>query len=238
MDTAATLRELGPGVPVRLCVRAGASAGSYPGQVVDKGPASLVVSAWAPDAETLYVSLGTHVIVGFPATHGWGEFQSRVAGSYLRGAVTELLLSRPDRVVYRQRRKYARLAVTLPVHAWLAADEQAALCVLGHTEDIGREGLRASFSTSLPGDGPVVVVIAPSHGLQEIRLAGRPVWHEATGGPGEEWHRYGLRFLPMASDTRQRLSALLAHLKAGGGDQPGGPGLAAPHAFSPPMGGP
>ena len=228
-----SLSELSPGLRVRLCIQAGPSTGSYSGTVVDKGPASLVISALALDGSPVYVSLGTSVLVGFPAARGWGEFESRVAGSYVGSSGIEILLSWPDHVLYRERRGRARLKATLPIRVWPAGSEDpASSMVSGQTEDIGRRGLRALFRGPLPlsVDGPVVLVISANHGVEEARLMGRAVWHEALGECDNLWHRYGFRFLRLAPKTRRRLSELLANIRSQGDDweTTGGQGFAEP----------
>ena len=218
-NTTDSLAELSPGVRVRLCIQAGPSTGTYPAEVVDKTPASLVISAQAFDGSPVYVSLGTSMLVGFPASQGWGEFESRVAGSYVGSAGTEILLSFPDQVVYRERRGPARLKATLPIRVWpVEAEDRASSMISGQTEDIGRRGLRALFRGPLSSDEPVVLAISAKLGVEGPRLLGRAVWHEALGEPGQAWHRYGFRFLSLAPEARRSLGALLAHIRSRGDD--------------------
>ena len=225
------LAHLAGGLLVRLCVGTGPSAGTYAATVVEKNRASLVVSPDVPDHAHLYVSLGTSVLVGFPVPHGWGEFASRVTGSYVGSSGTEIMVSRPDRVFYRERRGDARVEASLPMHAWPASHrDPAGSMVRGQTEDIGRHGLRALLRDALPSESMLVLAISATSELAETRLLGRSVWHEALDSPDGVWHRHGFRFVGLGPDARQQLGALLTHLQpadGGGATERGTP--AGPH---------
>ena len=112
------LNELRPGMQTDVCIRTGAAAGSYVATVTEVGPASLSLLTQGRDGATLYIALGTPIFVGFATRQGWAEFEARVSSSCIRSALTELALARPERVVYRQRRRWPRLRAILPVHAW------------------------------------------------------------------------------------------------------------------------
>jgi CheY-like chemotaxis protein len=222
------LAHLAGGVRVRLCVGTGPSAGTYTATVVEKNLASLVVSPDVPDRAHVYVSLGTSVLVGFPVPHGWGEFASRVTGSYVGSSETEIMVSRPDRVFYRERRGDARLEVSLPMHAWPAGGrDPAGSMVRGQTEDIGRHGLRALLRDALPPESMLVLAISATGDVAETRLLGRSVWHEALDSPDGVWHRHGFRFVGLGPEARQQLAALLAHLQSLGEGTASGPGRGA-----------
>jgi len=211
----ASALEPNAGDRVRLVIAAGPSVGSYPAVIVDRRPASLIVSAWEPDGGPIYVSLGTAATVGFPTNSGWGEVQSQVTGSYIGDSVIEITLSRIGRPVYTQRRRSERFSIALPVHAWPArARDAAGAMVAGHTEDIGLKGLRARFAQSLAQRGLVVLAVSPIAGAEEARLLGQRVWHEAAGEPGHEVHRYGFHFVRLALEAVHRLDTLLARVGA------------------------
>jgi CheY-like chemotaxis protein len=220
-DVDEALAELAAGTKVHLCIRSGPAVGSHSAAVVYAGRTSLSVSAESPDESGLYVSLGTAVCVGFSATRGWAEFEARVTGSCLRDSATEITLSRPERVIYRQRRRSPRLPVSLPVYAWPAAHaDRAGAMVSGRTEDIGPSGLRAFFGGALPSDELIALAIDPGHGLGEVRLTGRPVWCQAFAGTGNAlMHRYGFELVPPPRDMRLRMRALMEHLASGASSQ-------------------
>lgn len=218
-----------PGDRARLIVAAGPSAGSYHAVVVDKSPASLVVSAWKADGSPVHLSLGTAAVVGFPFGNGWVDLRSQVTGSYISESVVQITLSRIGHAAYTQRRRSERVPLSLPIRAWPGrARAAASAMVVGHTEDIGPKGLRACFSGSLDESGMVMLAILPAAGEEEARLAGRRVWHEAVGQPGQEWHRYGFRFVRVDADAVRKLGALLARVSASQQRPEAGPQLSLP----------
>lgn len=220
-DVDEALAELTAGTKVHLCIRSGPAVGSHSAAVLDAGRTSLSVSAESPDEAGLYVSLGTAVCVGFSASRGWAEFEARVTGSCLRDSATEITLSRPERVIYRQRRRSPRVPISLPVYAWPAARaDRADAMISGRTEDIGPSGLRAFFGGALPSDELIAIAIDPGHGLGEIRLTGHPVWCQAfAGAENALMHRYGFDLVQPPRDVRLRMRALMEHLAPGASTQ-------------------
>jgi len=210
-----TASELAAGAKVQLFIGAGPSAGCYPGVVVDSNPSSLVLSAWASDGSPVSLSLGTPVTVGFVAERSWGELQSSVTGSYITRSLAEVMVSRAGSVIYRQRRDFPRFPASLPLRAWpLHSPDPAGLMASGRTEDVSEYGLRACFDTPIASDVPVRLAIAPALGTEETRLTARCVWHESPRAAGPQEYRYGFRFERLMPEERQRLKALLAHVKS------------------------
>lgn len=213
-DVDEALAELSAGTKVHLCIRSGPAVGSHTAVVVHAGRTSLSVSAESPDESGLYVSLGTAVCLGFCASRGWAEFEARVTGSCLRDQATEITLSRPESIIYRQRRRSPRVPISLPVYAWPAAHaDRAGAMVSGRTEDIGPTGLRAFFGGALPADELIALAIDPGHGMGEVRLTGRPVWCQAFAGAERAlMHRYGFELVQPPRDVRLRMRALMERL--------------------------
>jgi len=154
-----------------------------------------------------------------------------VTGSYVGSSGTEIMVSRPDRVFYRERRGDARVEVSLAMHAWPASHrDPAGSMVRGQTEDIGRHGLRALLRDALPSESMLVLAISATRELAETRLLGRSVWHEALDSPDGVWHRHGFRFVGLGPDARQQLGALLTLLQPADGGAAAGRGTpAGPH---------
>jgi hypothetical protein len=206
------LQELEAGTRVQLQVVSGAAAGSYPALVMEASPASVYLLAHPTGRRPFYVSLGTPVRVGFPSPRGWGEFESRVAGSYARGTEIEITLSPPTETAYRQRRHWPRVPVSLPVRAWPSAHpDRAGVMVSGQTDDIAQTGLRASFQTSLPETEFVTLLVG--QGERELRIGARPIWHRS---PAEDAptprHSYGFQFVHPDAGMRRAVTRLLAEV--------------------------
>jgi len=209
------MAEPGPGARVRLCIPSGLGAGRYPAVVVDRGPGRLVVSVWLWDCYPDYVSLGRSVTVGFPCSQGWGEFESRVTGLYMRSSVVEVMLARPSRVMYKQRRSCLRLPATLPINVSALGNQiSTGQIIPGITEDISSKGLRGCLQGQLVCERPVVISFRSDVGLQESRFTSLPVWQEALNDPERIWHRYGFRFLGLPSQSRRCLRGLLTRIKS------------------------
>jgi hypothetical protein len=209
------LRDLELGARVQLQVVSGAASGSYTALVMEVSPASVYLVAHPTGRPPFYVSLGTPVRVGFASRRGWGEFESRVAGSYLRGTGMEITLSPPTETTYRQRRHWPRVPVSLPVRAWPSAHpDRAGVMVSGQTEDLAQAGLRARFPASLPEADHVTLLIG--RGEWEVRIGARPIWHEPAGeGTPVPVHSYGFQFARPDPGTRRALARLLEGHRSG-----------------------
>ena len=207
------LDDLVPGSRVSLSIRAGPATGIYLVSVAEKG-AALSVSVSSDDRSPLYLSLGTPVSVGFATNRGWGEFESRVTGSYVRGSLTEVMLAHPHHVIEQQRRRTTRLSVSLPVRAWPEdSNDRSSGLVSGQTEDIGRLGLRAHFHAPVPSNGLVVLAVVCDRTMSVANLRSRPVWHEILGDTEPPWHRYGFRFVRLDPEMRKHLGSLLQYAR-------------------------
>jgi CheY-like chemotaxis protein len=213
--------------PVRLSVVSGRLAGTHEGIVVESDAHHVCISAWDEDGSAIDLSLGTRVTVGFAGPKGWGELASTVTGSYVRGSVIELTLLRSAETFYRQRRKAERYIATFPIWAWPAEGTDASgRMASGRTEDIGREGLRACFSTPLAFDGRAVLSVAAGRSSRASRLLADTVWHESVPGTGES--RYGFRFASPGAATAQSLEDLLGAARSWGNLRSVQPGRVAP----------
>jgi hypothetical protein len=214
-NPARSLVALKRGQQVKIRVRTGPGAGTYPASVLDQSSESLLVWTWARDWDPNSISLDTAVDVGFGSPRGWAQFHSRVTGLCIRDCVIEIMVAAPGRVKYLQRRKYPRLAAVLPIRAWPAGSGDAPrVPISGHTHDIAEGGLGASFRTRLACEGPVILSVSLDHVRQQPHLIGEPVWYQALDQQGLVWHCYGLCFLRLAPEARRFLHALLAHAES------------------------
>ncbi|MFB3880132.1 MAG: PilZ domain-containing protein [Armatimonadota bacterium] len=204
------------GSAVRICVLSGSLAGTYDGSVVDSGPQHLSASAWDLRGAPLDLSLGAPVTVGFAGPQGWGEMRSAVTGSYVRGSVIELTLSRSAEISYRQRRQAERHVATYPIWAWPAEGaDLSSQMASGRTEDISMSGVRACFTDALPFTGRAVLAIIPARPRKASRLLAESVWHEELPGSGE--HRYAFRFTNVTGAAADQLDALIAATRSRSG---------------------
>ena len=206
--------RLSAGSRLRLCILSGPLSGNYAARVVDGESTSVILSAWGPDGSPVDLPLATPVTVGFAGPRGWGEFNSRIAGSYVRGEIAELALAPYARVAYTDRRGAERLVAALPVRVWPAgASRTGSQMVWGRTEDIGELGLRACLDGELGFPGKVVLSVPPGDGQRGARLVGAQAWHQAMAG-GSAGHRYGFRFVDLTPEGTEALGALLERIRS------------------------
>lgn len=207
--------ELPLGTVVRLWSDSGALAGGCAVTVADTGVTSFGVIDDEEDASLARVSLGEVLYVGFPSPRGWGEFTSRVIGSCAYGLLTALTLARPERVVYRQRRRSTRVEARLPIHVWPTGHpDRAGVMVVGRTEDVGPTGVRAEFHSRLPKAERFTLSLHLDDGA-ELRVEARPVWHRAAGElDPPDVHRYGFHFTDLSQEARARLRDSLDRVRA------------------------
>jgi len=219
--------ELEAQAPVRLSVVSGRLAGTHEGIVVESDAHHVCISAWDHDGSPIDLSLGTRGTVGFAGPKGWGELPSTVTGSYVRGSVIELTLLRSGEASYRQRRNAERYIATFPIWAWPAEGTDAPSKIAsGRTEDIGRQGLRACFSTPLAFAGRAVLSVTPGRSTRASRLLADIVWHESV--PGTSEGRYGFRFASPGAAAAQSLDDLLSAAQSWGSRRSRRPGSVAP----------
>ena len=216
-DTREILQALTPGTRLQLLVRAGQSAGSYRGMVLEHGPAALLVSAWAADGSLIYMSLGTQLVAGFPSVWGWAEFEARVMGCYVHDSLLHITLRPPNRVSCRQRRTTERFSTNLAIRARAANRSRAVgTPVSGHSNNLSSKGLGAFLKGRMPDNTRVTLAVFTDPWSQACRLPARVVWSEPLGQSGKGWYHYGFQFGRLGATARAGLDDLLEQLRSRG----------------------
>lgn len=145
------------------------------------------------------------------------EFQSRVLGTKVSGEVMLYLLSPPEKLKRKQRRRFFRLPCSLEIHYKVISSGDAGATEEGEPSqkamaaDLSGGGLLLVTNRELP-PGAVLLLrlfLESKKEKKEIQLKGRVVRFSPFKIGRAVRHRYGIEFIELSERTRDEIIRFL-----------------------------